>query len=47
VLLFLLFGSMKRVGRKERQIADAPRVTARIVSDGRADQSLSVKWKKR
>jgi hypothetical protein len=47
VLLFLLFGSLKRRGRKSRGVAGTPRVTSRIVSDGRADQSLIVKWKKR
>ncbi|MEJ0022221.1 MAG: hypothetical protein WDN76_01365 [Alphaproteobacteria bacterium] len=46
MLLFLLFG-VKWHGKGRRRFADPPRVTALINSDGRADQSLSVKWKKR
>jgi hypothetical protein len=46
LLLFLFFGRMLRGGRKHRG-AGGPRITSRVVSDGRAEQKLTVKWKGR
>jgi hypothetical protein len=47
VLLLLAFFGSKLGGRKKRHVVDAPRFSSRVVSDGRADQALSVKWKRR
>jgi hypothetical protein len=46
LLLFLFFGRMLRGGRKHHG-ASGPRITSRVVSDGRAEQKLAVKWKGR
>jgi hypothetical protein len=45
LLLFLLFLPKPKPGAKRRP--NSAQITARVISDGQADQTLSVKWKGR